>query len=208
MHAIPAFNSGSVRDFRAAYASFSSFLPKKSWLHIDYARAPFAAQPSTADWKLVGEASAAYSFEAHIMFAPRAGEYERLLALPCKRFFFHCDAVRDWDAVRSLARLRKKEIGCVIRSAADIPLVPRWVSHVLVLAVTPGLSGQRMGASALRVVRLLKTELPNVTITFDGGIDGRTAARVKAAGADRIVSSSYILGSSDPASAYARLQEI
>ena len=73
------------------------------------------------------------------------------------------------------------------------------------LAVQPGPSGQKFDAKILDKIRFLKAKVPNAIIEVDGGVNLETAALIKNAGGEIIVSDSYIFGSDDPKKAYENL---
>ena len=56
-------------------------------------------------------------------------------------------------------------------------------------------------------MRFLRRKVPDAIIEVDGGIAAATARRAKAAGADIVVSGSYIFGSADPAGGVRRTRE-
>lgn len=75
------------------------------------------------------------------------------------------------------------------------------LSMVLVMTVEPGFGGQSFMADMLDKIRLIREEAnkvnPQLMIQVDGGIVPETAKLCVEAGADVLVSGSYIFGSSD-----------
>jgi ribulose-phosphate 3-epimerase len=84
----------------------------------------------------------------------------------------------------------------------------RDISRFQVLCVTPGLAGQKFLPLALEKVKWLKYALPDAIIEVDGGITPETAKWAKDAGADSVVSASYIFDNKDPEKAYEELKKI
>ena len=76
------------------------------------------------------------------------------------------------------------------------------------LAVNPGPSGQKFLPLALEKIKFLRAHMTNGTIEVDGGVDASVAALVKAAGADRAVSTSFIWDSPDARKAYELLRRV
>ena len=72
----------------------------------------------------------------------------------------------------------------------------------MILAVEPGISGQEFQDNQLEKIRVLREKIPNAKIEVDGGINIRNAFDIKQAGADILVSSSYIWNSGNPKEAY------
>ena len=77
---------------------------------------------------------------------------------------------------------------------------------VLVMTVEPGAGGQPLIPETLEKVRALRNRAPELDIQVDGGINERTAAAAREAGANVLVAGSAVFGSSDPAGAIARLR--
>ncbi len=78
----------------------------------------------------------------------------------------------------------------------------RQVDLVLVMTVMPGFGGQEFDPSGLDKIRALAAAREagggDFLISVDGGINDRTAASCRAAGADIIVSGSWLFHHADP----------
>lgn len=75
------------------------------------------------------------------------------------------------------------------------------------LTVAPGYSGQAMRVGAIEKVQYIRHSIPSCVIEVDGGIHPHNAGELKRAGADILVSGSYIFSSPNPIAAYAELAE-
>lgn len=71
------------------------------------------------------------------------------------------------------------------------------VDEVLVMSVHPGFGGQKFIEGALAKIEWLRTARPDLDIAVDGGIDNLTAPKVVQAGANILVSGSYIFKAAD-----------
>lgn len=84
------------------------------------------------------------------------------------------------------------------------------VDMVLVMTVTPGFGGQAFLDAQLDVVRRVRQWIAEsgreIRLEVDGGIKPATAERAAAAGADLLVSGSFIFGSADCGAAIAQLR--
>lgn len=69
---------------------------------------------------------------------------------------------------------------------------------VLVMSVHPGWGGQDFIPEVLEKVQWLREHYPNLDIQIDGGINAETGKLAREAGANVLVSGSYILKSDDP----------
>ena len=76
------------------------------------------------------------------------------------------------------------------------------VDMVLLMSVNPGFSGQSFITSSTDKVRRLRQMTDRLEhrplIEVDGGVNGKTAPMLVAAGADVLVSGSYVFGAEDP----------
>ena len=88
----------------------------------------------------------------------------------------------------------------------------RDVDMVLVMSVNPGFGGQKFIENTIRKVVRLKEMIAesgsHALIEVDGGIQAETAPRVVKAGANVLVSGSYIFKSTDPLSTIHALKEL
>ncbi len=88
----------------------------------------------------------------------------------------------------------------------------RDVDMVLLMSVNPGFGGQKFIENTIRKVARLKEMITqsgsHALIEVDGGIQAATAPRVVKAGANVLVSGSYIFKSTDPLSTIHALKEL
>ena len=85
------------------------------------------------------------------------------------------------------------------------------VDMVLLMSVNPGFGGQRFIEQTLckvqRLRELIAATGSKALIEVDGGVQGQTAPRLKAAGVDVLVSGSYVFGAEDPKTVIRSLKE-
>ena len=79
---------------------------------------------------------------------------------------------------------------------------------VLLMTVNPGFSGQKFISSVLDKVRELRASFPDLDIEVDGGVDDKTASLCIGAGANVLVSASYLFGSPNRKMAVASLKMV
>lgn len=93
---------------------------------------------------------------------------------------------------------------------SQITNILQYVDLVLVMSVEPGASGQSFMLSAVEKIhelyRLRALKRLNYIIEVDGGINGTTAEIAINAGADMLVSGSYLYNASDKISAIEKLK--
>lgn len=94
------------------------------------------------------------------------------------------------------------------------PATPVWtledildeVDVVLVMSVNPGFGGQEFIPSALEKISLLREMAPDLDIAVDGGINDETAPQVISAGANILISGSYVFQAKNRQKAIERLR--
>lgn len=117
---------------------------------------------------------------------------------------FHYEA--DSDVESTIEEIRKcgVKVGISIKPGTSAEKIYRYldkVDMVLVMTVEPGFGGQGFIEETLDKIKAIRQYITsnnlNVDIEVDGGINDRTAVKVKQAGANVLVAGSYIFGADD-----------
>lgn len=86
------------------------------------------------------------------------------------------------------------------------------VDMVLLMSVNPGFGGQKFIENTISKIKRLKTLIAETgskaLIEVDGGVQAETAPRLTAAGADVLVSGSYVFKSADPYNTISELRAL
>jgi ribulose-phosphate 3-epimerase len=121
----------------------------------------------------------------------------------------------EGDTAATLARIRDAGMRCGLSIKPGTPfedVVPHLphLDLVLVMSVEPGFGGQSFIPEALeRIVELARRRAAGegeFAISVDGGVNAETGPRCLAAGADILVTGSYLFGAEDRAAAVASLR--
>lgn len=117
---------------------------------------------------------------------------------------FHVESNSDIKQTIDLIHSCGVKAGLTVKPATDISVVYPYLSDiemVLIMTVEPGFGGQGFIYETLDKIKALRKEATrqglDLDIEVDGGIDGVTAPLVKEAGANVLVSGSYLFGASD-----------
>ena len=117
----------------------------------------------------------------------------------------------DCDLHEQLRRIRSMGVKNAIVINPETPaevLAPYLgeFDEVLVMTVRPGHGGQKFMYDCLEKVRWIRERLPGIDIMVDGGINASTSIDAVAAGANQLVSGSYLYGKADMAAEVAALR--
>lgn len=213
MLVIPAINCKNLKCVKERLETAAEFLPKnknKRWVQIDISDGKFTKAKS---WNNAVQLSnlklKTYNLrlEAHLMVKDVTKEMGRWCDV-ADRLIIHVESLENLFLTSSDLRLIKDNIGIAINPGTSIKsLVPYLdkIKFVQLLAVNPGYSGQKFDKKTLQKIKFIKKNYPKVIIEIDGGIDEKTAKLVKNAGANIIVSGSYLFDSKNPKEAYKKL---
>ncbi len=147
------------------------------------------------------------TLDVHLMVERPERHVEAFAKAGAHTITVHAEATPHVDYVVNAIR----EAGCT-PGVAVCPSTPPDVfgqvdpALALCMTVNPGWGGQPFIEAMLAKVRRVREIVgKDVDIEVDGGIDPRTAARCRDAGASLFVAGSFIFGAVDPARAYAEL---
>ena len=205
MAIIPAINEVNFEEIKKKVLLVQSFGSK--WAHLDVADGKFTKnvlwnnpeelKVESEKWKV--------KIEVHLMVESPEDVLEEWLKTGIKRIFVHYESIKDFELLRDKCRAAGVELGLAIGPHIPVEGLFEYkgrVSYFLILAVEPGISGQEFQDNQLEKIRVLREKIPNAKIEVDGGINIRNAFDIKQAGADVLVSSSYIWNSGNPKEAY------
>jgi ribulose-phosphate 3-epimerase len=141
--------------------------------------------------------------DIHLMVSNPEHRVEEFLAIGAKNITFHAEALQgthDRKTLIDAIHVGGATAGIALNpetTVSEIDDVIDDVDLVLVMSINPGFSGQKFMESVLSKVAELHDRHPKLMIQMDGGIDAKTAARCREAGANNLVSASFIFGAKD-----------
>ena len=120
---------------------------------------------------------------------------------------FHLEACKDKEEVREYIRMIKESgarVGISVKPNTPIEEIYEYLPYIhmcLIMTVEPGKGGQTLITDMLDKISKLKSYIDGnnleIDIQVDGGINLKTAPRVKQAGANILVAGTAILAASD-----------
>ena len=142
--------------------------------------------------------------DAHLMVTNPEDQIEPLAKAGADIITIHVEATSHLH--RLLQRIHElgKKAGVALNPATAISTLENIISDVemvLLMTVNPGWGGQKyietMDSKIKSVAELIKATGKKIDLQVDGGINNETTKRVKALGANVLVSGSYIFESND-----------
>jgi len=166
-------------------------------LHLDVADGHFVAtKVNWFDFKL----SRSVSYSAHLMVDQPLNWIENYGHL-MSTIIIHPEPLRDVMLVLGEIKALKKKAGIALKPETTVASVKRYLSMVdvvVVLTVHPGYYGAKFLSAPLKKIKQIKKINPRIEVIVDGGINPLTIRSAVKAGADAVVSGSFITKSADP----------
>lgn len=152
--------------------------------------------------------------DVHLMITDPRRYIEKFAAAGADLISFHLESKSDTaDTIKAIKSCGIKA-AVAIKPATPADEVLRYIPDldmVLVMTVEPGFGGQSFIAETTDKVRAVRNKITELgldtLVQVDGGINDKTAPIVKKAGANVLVSGSYLFNSKDMAVSAAGLKE-
>ena len=167
--------------------------------HIDVIDGVFAKN-KTIDYKYFEQLreKSPLLFDVHLMVANPEKVIDKYIKAGANILSVHYESFKDpKELIKVLKKIRKNGVmaGLIIDLDTKVEVVDsllKYADVVVVMTVKAGKGGQAFNKSALKKIKYIRKLNPEILISADGGIDGDTGAQCVRAGADILVSGSYI----------------
>lgn len=160
--------------------------------------------------------------DVHIMVYTPLDYVERLVECGADRITFHLEATEDIEDIIKFIKKCNVEVGLALCPETTPSLVLKFLDQLdllLLMTVNPGFGGQDFLPEVLEKIKFIKNiveklELKNkytekpLMIQVDGGINYETAKHCVEAGANNLVSGSFLFKSEDMALEIDKLKEL
>jgi ribulose-phosphate 3-epimerase len=151
--------------------------------------------------------------DAHLMITHPARYVEDFAKAGVDAVTFHVEAADDAGSTLDLIGNLGLRRGISLRPGTPLEAIVPWLDRVdlvLVMSVEPGFGGQKFDPGAVEKIaeldRRRREGEGDFQISVDGGINAETGALCRAAGADILVSGSWLFGARDRADRIALLR--
>ncbi len=165
-------------------------------LHLDIADGKFV--PNTSLW-FPFRLSKKYKYIAHLMVR----EPEQWIEKHGKKVEFcivQAEMVKIKDYI-NFAKKQKRKIAFALNPETKISKIKshlKDIDYILILTVHPGFYGAKYVQAPLKKIKEIKKINSRIKIIVDGGMNPSTAKEAAAAGADYIISGSFITKAENP----------
>ncbi len=213
---IPAINCQDLDCFKKKLEITKNLL-KTNWLHLDITDGEFSPlkigiTPKEFD-HLLKFFSLNLNLEIHLMVQKPEIFIEDWLKIGAKRIIFHLEVIKEEFLPKILEICSEYGSELMIALKIETPVEEifpylDYLFFVQFLAVPPGSSGQKISEFVFEKIKVLRERVPDINIEVDGGINLETAKLAKEAGANILVSGSYIFESQKPDKAFTQLLEL
>lgn len=188
---IPGINEKTFEETRKKIELVRDIVP---WIHIDILDNTLFKDVTMREWNAFKIFNGVVKFEAHLMVADPQKYIEPLIQNGFDRLIAHAEADTTRDFIQK-TKDQHIEVGIALDGPSELELVEPFlgdVDVVLLMMHAAGPSGQPFQYDQLTKVRKVHEEYQQLPIEVDGGIDKTNAPLVVAAGATRLVSTSYL----------------
>ncbi len=155
----------------------------------------------------------ALPFDVHLMINNPDNHIKAFADAGSDIITIHAEASIHLDRSLDLIKSFGKKVGVSIVPSTHedvLDYVLEKLDLILVMTVNPGFGGQKFLSSQLRKIENLRKKIDKIgkkiELEVDGGINEETSKIAASAGADVLVSGSYIFGSGDYAGAIKKLR--
>ena len=157
-------------------------------------------------------------FELDLMTKDAILNFDIYSKLGPKRIILHYDSVDNKTELLEFLEGMDSytrdvfEIGLAFNNNHEIETIEQFLSNIDFVQFMGidniGFQGEGFNENILEKIKNLKSKHPDVLVSVDGGVDLGVASLLKEAGADRVVSGSYIFNSDDIISRIEDLQNL
>lgn len=217
MQIIPAINAKNFQEAQKQLEIAAQVVPAGGSIHIDVTDGKFTANVTWGDPKKLQELLINYklliaNFEIHLMVNnPEAVIEDWAKTRLAGRIIMHLESLKDSEFILKRCRKYGVEPMLSINPETDVKKLEPYLEQFpafQILAVKPGLAGQQFNPEVINKIKFLRKAAPSAKIEVDGGINLEIAKLCQEAGADMLVSASYVLQSKEPKKAFEELSNI
>jgi len=204
---IPAINCQTQEDYERKLKLVE---PYTNWIQVDIEDGIFAPR-KTIRSDVVGFYETPLKIEVQLLVADVESWVEDFLAIGVDRIVFPIETAKNVTSI--INKIKKSDTQASVSLNPDTPLnkvesILPLLDTILIMTVYPGSSGQDFVDTGLPNIKKIRNLYPKLPIEVDGHITPKTAKIVVEAGADILISGSYVFESNDVQKAIRNLKEV
>jgi ribulose-phosphate 3-epimerase len=186
-------------DFGKINEEIALVEPYVDWIHVDVMDGHFVPNITIGPC-VVKALKTKLPLDCHLMIENPGKYVEDFVKAGVSSLTVHQEVVPHLHSVVQQIKDLGVKAGVSINPATPVDTLKDVlddVDLVLIMSVNPGFGGQKFMPVALEKIKWLKERKPDLDIEVDGGINDETAAQCIEAGANVLVSGSYIFKAED-----------
>lgn len=197
------------KDFSEIEKKLEVIKPFSNVVHIDFIDGKFAPSITFLDPVPFKKYSENFYLEAHLMVEDPLQYIYPLAQAGFRRFIGHIEKMQNVEEFVAQGQLLGEVgFGLDVQTPIDsIKVLFDDLDLILLMAVKAGNSGQEFTPNVLEKIASLR-EKTGIPIEVDGGVTDRNIMDIKNAGAQRVVTTSFIFNQQDPGAGYQRLLDL
>jgi ribulose-phosphate 3-epimerase len=199
---IPAINADNFEEVQQKIKLVEPFFPSNGtgWVQIDVADGTFTKNTIWHNPNDLIDLKTSLNIEVHLMIDHVEERIDTWLLPNVQRIIFHLGATQDPFFVIQKCKETGKEVGIAVgpnESWTKAMLYAGEVDLFQVLAVDPGLPGQKTKEESFEIIKKMREFCKECIIEIDGGMNKETGRRAVEAGANIIVAANAIFSGDD-----------
>ena len=171
-----------------------SRISNADYVHIDVMDGYFVSE-KTVDHELVGRIKTGLVKDVHLMIQTPEKFVKDYIDAGADLISFHVEACRDPSSLIKYIKSFGVKVSIALNPETSVDKVLNYlgsVDQVLVMSVHPGRGGQEFISGCLDKIRMIRRLFPLLDIQVDGGINLESGFQAARAGANVLVSGSFI----------------
>jgi len=193
MKIAPSLLATGFRDLERNISKISN----ADYVHIDVMDGYFVSE-KTIDHKMVGKIKTGLVKDVHLMIQTPEKFVKDYIDAGADLISFHIEACSDPSSLIKYIKSFGVKVSIALNPETSVDKVLNYLGRldqVLIMSVHPGRGGQEFISASLDKIRIIRMLFPLLDIQVDGGINLESGLKAAKAGANVLVSGSFIFDS-------------
>jgi len=210
---IPAIIAKNLKELKNKIKKIEKYF---KWVQLDIMDGKFVPNITWKEPKDLRKIKTRLKIEVHLMVENPSRSVKEWLKNGAQRAVFHWESLgkkpeEKFLKIKEIAKKVKREIGIALNPETHWQKIETLIPQldlVLLMTVHPGFGGQEFLKESLVKIKSLRKVFPNLKIEIDGGINSEIGKECIKAGADILVSGSYVFESKNIKKTLERLKNL